>query len=49
MKDVDVIIIGAGAAGLMAAIEAGKRKRSVVIIDHANKVGKKILMSGYFI
>ncbi|KEI34791.1 NAD(P)/FAD-dependent oxidoreductase [Allofrancisella frigidaquae] len=42
----DVIIIGAGAAGLMCAIEAGKRQRKVLVIDHANKVGKKILMSG---
>ncbi len=46
MKQVDVIIIGAGAAGLMCAIEAGKRGRSVLILDHANKAGKKILMSG---
>lgn len=43
---VDVIIIGAGAAGLMCAIEAGKRGRSVLVVDHANKPGKKILMSG---
>ncbi|NOT83204.1 MAG: NAD(P)/FAD-dependent oxidoreductase [Methylococcaceae bacterium] len=42
----DVIIIGAGAAGLMCAIEAGKRGRKVLILDHANKAGKKILMSG---
>jgi predicted Rossmann fold flavoprotein len=46
VKQVDVVIIGAGAAGLMCAIEAGKRGRSVVIIEHANKPGKKILMSG---
>ena len=46
MKNPDVIIIGAGAAGLMCAIEAGKRGRKVLIIDHANKIGKKILMSG---
>lgn len=46
MKKVDVIIIGAGAAGLMCAIEVGKRKRSVIVFDHANKPGKKILMSG---
>lgn len=42
----DVIIIGGGAAGLMCAIEAGKRGRKVIVLDHANKVGKKILMSG---
>ena len=46
MKNPDVIVIGAGAAGLMCAIEAGRRGRRVLIIDHANKVGKKILMSG---
>jgi predicted Rossmann fold flavoprotein len=46
MKKVDVIIIGAGAAGLMCAIEAGKRGRKVLVLDHANKPGKKILMSG---
>ena len=43
---VDVIVIGAGAAGLMCAVTAGKRGRRVVVLDHANKVGKKILMSG---
>jgi predicted Rossmann fold flavoprotein len=42
----DVIIIGAGASGLMCAIEAGKRGRKVLVLDHANKAGKKILMSG---
>ncbi|TPG05505.1 NAD(P)/FAD-dependent oxidoreductase [Rhodanobacter glycinis] len=42
----DVLIIGAGAAGLMCAIAAGQRGRSVLVVDHANKVGKKILMSG---
>ncbi|MFW2438892.1 MAG: NAD(P)/FAD-dependent oxidoreductase [Arenicellales bacterium] len=42
----EVIIIGASASGLMCAIEAGKRGRSVVVLDHANKAGKKILMSG---
>lgn len=46
MQDYDVIIIGAGAAGLMCALEAGRRKRRVLILDHANKPGKKILMSG---
>lgn len=43
---VDVVVIGGGAAGLMCAIEAGKRGRSVRVIEHANRVGKKILMSG---
>ena len=42
----DVIIIGAGAAGLMCAIAAGRRGRSVLVLDHANRIGKKILMSG---
>ncbi|MQM38408.1 hypothetical protein KBTX_02418 [wastewater metagenome] len=42
----DVVIIGAGAAGLMCAIEAGRRGRRVLVLDHANRVGKKILMSG---
>jgi len=43
---VDVLIVGAGAAGLMCAISAGQRGRRVLVVDHANKVGKKILMSG---
>jgi len=42
----DALIIGAGAAGLMCAIAAGQRGRRVLVIEHANKVGKKILMSG---
>jgi len=42
----DVLVIGAGAAGLMCALTAGQRGRMVQVIDHANKVGKKILMSG---
>ena len=42
----DVAIIGAGAAGLMCAIEAGRRGRRVIVLEHANKPGKKILMSG---
>jgi hypothetical protein len=45
-ETVDVLIIGAGAAGLMCAIRAGQRGRRVLVVDHANKVGKKILMSG---
>jgi predicted Rossmann fold flavoprotein len=43
---VDVLIVGGGAAGLMCAMAAGNRGRSVLVVDHANKVGKKILMSG---
>ncbi len=46
MKHFDVVIIGAGAAGLMCGIEAGKRNRKVLILDHADQPGKKILMSG---
>ncbi|MGO1750253.1 MAG: aminoacetone oxidase family FAD-binding enzyme, partial [Marinobacter sp.] len=42
----DLIIIGAGAAGLMCAATAGYRGRKVLVLDHANKPGKKILMSG---
>ncbi|MGQ7249324.1 NAD(P)/FAD-dependent oxidoreductase [Halomonas sp. V046] len=42
----DVVIIGAGAAGLMCGLTAGYAGRSVLVIDHANKAGKKILMSG---
>ncbi|MFW3898505.1 NAD(P)/FAD-dependent oxidoreductase [Pseudomonas putida] len=46
MHSTDVIIIGAGAAGLMCALTAANRGRRVVLLDHANKPGKKILMSG---
>ncbi len=46
MKNYDVVIIGAGAAGLMCAIEAGKRGKSVCLIDHAKAVGEKIRISG---
>src|SRR3954454_24644103 len=42
----DVIIIGGGAAGLMCAIEAGKRGRRVVLIEHSERLGNKILISG---
>jgi predicted Rossmann fold flavoprotein len=42
----DVIVIGAGAAGMMCAAEAGKRGRSVLVIDHAAKPGEKIRISG---
>lgn len=45
MKE-DVIIIGAGASGLMCAIEAGKRGRKVRVLDHSSRAGMKILMSG---
>ena len=42
----DVIVIGAGASGLYCALTAGRRGRRVLVLDHANKAGKKILMSG---
>lgn len=42
----DAIILGGGAAGLMCAIEAGKRGRQVAVLDHADRLGKKILISG---
>src|SRR3990172_7289843 len=42
----DVIIIGAGAAGLLCAIECGKRGRSVLVLDHAERTGSKIRVSG---
>jgi len=42
----DVVIIGAGASGLMCAIEAGKRGRSVLVLDHCEKAASKILVSG---
>ncbi len=42
----DVVIIGAGAAGLMCAAQAGKRGRRVLLLDHAKKPGRKILISG---
>lgn len=46
MQDWDVIVLGAGAAGLMAAIEAARRGRRVVVIDHARAAGEKIRISG---
>ena len=46
MDHADVIIIGGGAAGLMCAIAAGQRGRSVIVLEGSNKIGKKILMSG---
>ena len=42
----DVIILGAGAAGLMCAIEAGKRQRRVLVLERSDRIGKKILISG---
>ena len=46
IKEFNVIVIGAGAAGLMSAIEAGKRGRKVLLLDHAKKIGEKIRISG---
>jgi predicted Rossmann fold flavoprotein len=46
VQKVDVVILGAGAAGMMCALEAGRRGRRVVLLDHAERVGKKILISG---
>ena len=46
MNKCDVVIIGAGAGGIMCAIEAGKRGRKVVLLDHAKKIGEKIRISG---
>ena len=46
MRAYDVVILGAGAAGMMAAIEAGKRGRSVLVVDHAKAPGEKIRISG---
>src|ERR1700709_2162400 len=42
----DVLVLRAGAAGLMAAITAGQRGRRVLVLDHADRIGKKILISG---
>jgi predicted Rossmann fold flavoprotein len=46
MRSCDVLIIGAGAAGMMCAVEAGKRKRKVILVDHSEKIGRNILISG---
>jgi predicted Rossmann fold flavoprotein len=46
MTEVDVLILGAGAAGLMCAVEAGRRGRSTLVLEHADRAGKKILISG---
>ena len=45
-RNFDVVVIGAGAAGLMCAIEAGKRNKKVLIIEHTSKIGEKIRISG---
>lgn len=46
MIETDVVVIGGGAAGLFCAIEAGKRGRNVVVLEHADRIGKKIAISG---
>ncbi|WGU41354.1 MULTISPECIES: NAD(P)/FAD-dependent oxidoreductase [unclassified Phenylobacterium] len=46
MDQFDVVVIGAGAAGMMCAVEAGKRGRKVLVIDHADAPGEKIRISG---
>ena len=46
IPEFDAIVLGAGAAGLMCAVTAGQRGRRVLLLDHADKVGKKILISG---
>ncbi|MBN1007817.1 NAD(P)/FAD-dependent oxidoreductase [Amphritea pacifica] len=46
MQQVDVVIVGAGASGLMCAATAGYRGRSVLVLEHTAKIGRKILMSG---
>src|ERR1017187_6177797 len=46
MTEVDVLILGAGAAGLMCAIQAGRRGRRVLVLERAESPGKKILISG---
>ncbi len=46
MQHYDVVIVGGGAAGLMCALTAGQRGQRVLVVEHANRVGKKILMSG---
>ncbi|HMK28555.1 MAG TPA: NAD(P)/FAD-dependent oxidoreductase, partial [Terriglobales bacterium] len=46
MQNFDAIVLGAGAAGLMCAIEAGKRGRRVLLLERAERIGKKVLISG---
>src|SRR5271165_7093765 len=45
-RDFDVIVLGGGAAGLMCAMEAGRRGRRVAVIERSERIGKKILISG---
>lgn len=45
-RRIDVVVLGAGAAGMMAALEAGRRARSVLLLDHNERPGRKILISG---
>src|ERR1700682_1237048 len=46
MRNFDALVIGGGAAGLLCAIKAGKRGRRVAVLEHADRIGKKILISG---
>ncbi len=46
MRQFDALVVGGGAAGLLCAIEAGKRGRRVAVLEHADQIGKKILISG---
>src|SRR3984885_14272745 len=46
IQEFDVLVLGGGAAGLMCALEAGKRGHRVAILEHAERIGKKILISG---
>ena len=45
-RNFEVVVIGAGAAGLMCAIEVGKRNKKVLIIEHSSKIVEKIRISG---
>ena len=46
IQQFDAIVLGAGAAGMMCAIEAGRRGRRVAVVEHADRIGKNILISG---
>ena len=46
MTQYDIVVLGAGAAGMMATIEAGRRGRRVLVVDHAESPGEKIRISG---